>query len=117
MTRLWLWLGLPHWYVSTGCLHGTPEGHAYCRANSGLSGAKAPGRCKHCRARCRCRCHRPVRGTAGRCPACRRTTGLTADGRIAAHRDRAADRLGLAGLDCEGTGWTPEETDGEETRP
>lgn len=60
MTRLWLWLGLPHWYVSTGCLHGG-AGHAYCQAPTGRVGAKEPARCKHCGARCRCRCHRTQR--------------------------------------------------------
>lgn len=53
-----MWLGLPHWYVSTGCLHGTAEGHHYCRSNTGLSGVKQPGTCKHCSTFCRCRCHR-----------------------------------------------------------
>jgi hypothetical protein len=61
LNRMALWLGLPHWYVSTGCLHGTPQGHAYCRLATGLSGAKQPGVCKHCGARCRCRCHKPDR--------------------------------------------------------
>ena len=49
------WLGLPHWYLSTGCLHGE---HTYCQADSGLGGAKRPASCKWCRAGCRCRCHR-----------------------------------------------------------
>lgn len=60
MTWFLLWLGLPHWYVSTGCLHNTPEGHYYC-ANpvSTLTGrTKKSAECKHCRAPCRCRCHR-----------------------------------------------------------
>lgn len=51
------WLGLPHWYVSTGCLHGG-TGHAYCQSNTGSSGTKRAGRCKFCDARCRCSCHR-----------------------------------------------------------
>lgn len=56
------WLGLPHWYLSTGCLHGD---HNYCAARSGKVGAKEPQRCKFCTARCRCRCHRPTgRGIA-----------------------------------------------------
>lgn len=60
--RLMLWLGLPHWYLSTGCLHGgrdhTQPGHTYCRSDTGLAGAKRPGTCKFCGAKCRCRCHR-----------------------------------------------------------
>lgn len=55
--RLMLWLGLPHWYLSTGCLHGGP-GHAYCSGLTGTLGRKSPARCKFCQARCRCRCHR-----------------------------------------------------------
>lgn len=51
------WLGLPHWYLSTGCLHGG-TGHAYCQGRSGAAGAKTPAVCKFCGARCRCRCHR-----------------------------------------------------------
>jgi hypothetical protein len=49
------WLGLPHWYLSTGCLHGD---HAYCQRDTGQAGAKRPARCKFCGARCRCLCHR-----------------------------------------------------------
>jgi hypothetical protein len=60
--RLALWLGLPHWYLSTGCLHGD-TGHAYCRSDTGLAGSKRPGTCKFCGARCRCRCHRTERNT------------------------------------------------------
>ena len=46
-----------HVYLSTGCLHGD---HGYCQSMTGLNGAKRPGECKHCGARCRCRCHREV---------------------------------------------------------
>jgi hypothetical protein len=45
-----------HVYLSTGCLHGD---HAYCQGMTGLAGAKRPGECKHCQARCICRCHKP----------------------------------------------------------
>jgi hypothetical protein len=57
VNRLWLWLGLPHRYLSTGCLHGG-DGHAYCQAPTGRVGAKTPATCKHCGAVCRCRCHK-----------------------------------------------------------
>lgn len=57
VNRVWLWLGLPHWYLSTGCLHGG-DGHTYCQNVNGRAGAKTPATCKHCGARCRCRCHR-----------------------------------------------------------
>ena len=43
-----------HVYLSTGCLHGD---HAYCKAMTGMNGAKRPGECKHCRAHCVCGCH------------------------------------------------------------
>lgn len=43
-----------HRYLSTGCLHGD---HAYCKNMTGLNGAKRPGSCKHCGARCICGCH------------------------------------------------------------
>lgn len=61
--RFWLWLGLPHWYVSTACLHGKVgqfDGHAYCQSNTGSNGQKVPASCKFCEAPCRCRCHRQV---------------------------------------------------------
>lgn len=44
-----------HVYLSTGCLH---DDHDYCQSMTGLNGAKRPGECKHCAARCICRCHR-----------------------------------------------------------
>lgn len=43
-----------HTYLSTGCHHGD---HAYCQAMTGLNGAKRPGSCKHCGAKCQCPCH------------------------------------------------------------
>ncbi len=43
-----------HIYLSTGCRHGD---HAYCQSMTGLNGAKRPGECKHCQARCVCPCH------------------------------------------------------------
>lgn len=43
-----------HPYLSTGCLHGD---HDYCQNMTGLAGAKRPGECKHCGAKCRCGCH------------------------------------------------------------
>ena len=43
-----------HLYLSTGCLH---HDHAYCNNMTGLNGAKRPGECKHCGARCICACH------------------------------------------------------------
>jgi len=54
LTRLAHRLGA-HWYMSTSCLHGE---HAYCQAKTGRVGAKAPGKCKFCDARCGCFCHR-----------------------------------------------------------
>lgn len=63
VNRVLLWLGLPHRYLSTGCLHGG-DGHAYCGSPSGRAGAKAPARCKFCQVACRCRCHRPARTAA-----------------------------------------------------
>lgn len=44
----------PHRYLSTGCLHGE---HDYCRGMTGMQGAKRPGQCKFCDARCVCPCH------------------------------------------------------------
>lgn len=62
INRLMLWLGLPHWYLSTGCLHGgrdlTADGHRHCQSSSGAGGFKRPGTCKFCGVNCRCRCHR-----------------------------------------------------------
>jgi hypothetical protein len=43
-----------HVYLSTGCLHGD---HDYCKSMTGLNGAKRPGSCKHCGAKCICNCH------------------------------------------------------------
>lgn len=43
-----------HIYLSTGCWHGD---HAYCQAMTGLNGAKRPGECKKCAAKCVCGCH------------------------------------------------------------
>ncbi|MBB6440251.1 hypothetical protein HNQ79_006766 [Streptomyces candidus] len=43
-----------HLYLSTGCLHGE---HAYCQGMTGQQGAKRPGQCKFCAARCTCPCH------------------------------------------------------------
>lgn len=44
-----------HVYLSTGCYHGD---HAYCQSMTGLAGAKRPGECKKCAAKCICLCHR-----------------------------------------------------------
>ena len=49
----------PHVYLSTGCLHGD---HAYCQSMTGLNGAKRPGSCKQCGARCICGCHSDTKG-------------------------------------------------------
>lgn len=52
-----------HIYLSTGCLHGNellPDGrtgHEYCRSETGITGAKTPGRCKVCGTLCMCPCH------------------------------------------------------------
>lgn len=78
MNRILLWLGLPHRYLSTGCLHGD---HDYCAARSGRAGAKHPQRCKFCSARCRCRCHRRRGGTAVTVAADRVTAAAAASGR------------------------------------
>ena len=43
-----------HVYLSTGCLYGD---HGYCQGMTGMNGAKRPGECKHCGARCVCGCH------------------------------------------------------------
>lgn len=43
-----------HRYLSTGCLHGR---HDYCKAMTGLNGAKRPAECKFCKAPCVCPCH------------------------------------------------------------
>lgn len=43
-----------HVYLSTGCFHGD---HDYCKAMTGLNGAKRPGECKHCGTKCQCGCH------------------------------------------------------------
>lgn len=43
-----------HVYLSTGCLHGN---HEYCKSMTGLNGAKRPGECKFCKAKCICACH------------------------------------------------------------
>ena len=43
-----------HVYLSTGCFHGD---HNYCKNMTGLNGAKRPGECKHCGAKCICLCH------------------------------------------------------------
>lgn len=43
-----------HVYLSTGCLHGD---HDYCKSMTGLNGAKRPGECKKCAAKCICGCH------------------------------------------------------------
>lgn len=43
-----------HVYMSTGCWHGD---HDYCKSMTGLNGAKRPGECKHCGAKCICGCH------------------------------------------------------------
>lgn len=62
MNRLLLWLGLPHHYRSTGCLHGGRNHdalpHRYCRGEDGINGRKKPASCKWCGTECRCRCHR-----------------------------------------------------------
>jgi hypothetical protein len=46
-----------HVYLSTGCLHGD---HDYCKNPTGLAGAKRPGSCKHCGAKCQCPCHAAI---------------------------------------------------------
>jgi hypothetical protein len=43
-----------HQYLSTGCFHGD---HDYCKSMTGLNGAKRPGECKKCGAKCICSCH------------------------------------------------------------
>lgn len=43
-----------HVYLSTGCLH---DDHDYCQSMTGLNGAKRPGECKKCGAKCICPCH------------------------------------------------------------
>lgn len=43
-----------HVYLSTGCFHGD---HDYCKAMTGLNGAKRPASCKKCGAKCICGCH------------------------------------------------------------
>lgn len=43
-----------HVYLSTGCYHGD---HDYCKGMTGVAGAKRPGECKHCGAKCVCPCH------------------------------------------------------------
>lgn len=43
-----------HIYLSTGCLH---DQHTYCQSMTGLNGAKRPGECKFCGAKCFCPCH------------------------------------------------------------
>lgn len=43
-----------HVYLSTGCWHGD---HDYCKSMTGLNGAKRPGECKKCAAKCICGCH------------------------------------------------------------
>lgn len=110
MNRLLLWLGFPHRYRSTGCLHGG-EGHDYCAAPSGAAGTKQPARCKWCAAPCRCRCHRRgkpklVLLTTGRCRGCDRNEPVLL-GRIMPHPDRVADRLGVGPMDCSGSGQPP----------
>ncbi len=44
----------PHYYLSTGCLHGE---HDYCKSNTGSNGEKVPAQCKFCKAPCTCWCH------------------------------------------------------------
>ncbi len=44
-----------HEYLSTACWHGD---HNYCQSMTGYQGAKRPGRCKFCDAKCTCWCHR-----------------------------------------------------------
>lgn len=73
--RFWMWLGLPHWYLSTGCLH---QDHAYCAGMTGLAGVKRPARCKFCDVPCRCRCHRTARTPHPRSWATRQTEEGTA---------------------------------------
>lgn len=50
----------PHLYLSTGCLHDTEEGHAYCRVEARRydGSTKTASTCKFCGARCVCPCHR-----------------------------------------------------------
>jgi hypothetical protein len=50
----------PHLYLSTGCLHDTEEGHAFCRVEAKRydGTTKTASRCKFCPAPCACSCHR-----------------------------------------------------------
>jgi hypothetical protein len=50
----------PHFYLSTGCLHDTEEGHAFCRVEARRydGTTKTAATCKFCGARCVCPCHR-----------------------------------------------------------
>lgn len=43
-----------HTYLSTACYHGD---HDYCNSMTGYNGAKRPGQCKFCEAKCVCTCH------------------------------------------------------------
>ena len=53
-----------HDYLSTACHHGDlvlPDGrtgHGYCQSDTGHAGAKTPGDCKFCGAKCTCPCHK-----------------------------------------------------------
>lgn len=57
-----------HEYLSTSCWHEAEELiagndvraeelHAYCASNTGLCGAKTPGKCKFCDSHCSCPAH------------------------------------------------------------
>ena len=68
-----------HVYLSTSCLH---NDHAYCQSMTGLNGAKRPGECKKCQAKCICGCHQQTTpATPTVCPACTRAdqAGLAPD--------------------------------------
>lgn len=54
--------GIPHVYLSTGCLHGE---HDYCQSMTGIQGDKRGGRCKFCDALCTCPCHQPATSRGG----------------------------------------------------
>jgi hypothetical protein len=50
----------PHLYLSTGCLHDTEEGHAYCRVEARRydGSTKTAATCKFGECPCVCPCHR-----------------------------------------------------------
>lgn len=46
-----------HLYLSTGCLHNTPTGHAHCQSATGTNGEKTPATSKFSSAPCICAHH------------------------------------------------------------